>query len=50
MYVNITKILSYDIVGEPGFISARMMGTIETFKERNDRLKKQRKQKLTKIL
>jgi hypothetical protein len=50
MYVKITKILSYDLVANPSFVSARMMGTIETLKERTDRLKKERKEKLNKIL
>jgi len=49
-YVKITKIISYDIVANPGFVSARMTGIIETFEERMKRLQKERKEKLNKIL
>ena len=35
--VNIGKLLSYDIVGNPGFISARFSGVIEN--ERISRIK-----------
>ena len=41
-YVKITKIISYDLVANPGFVSARMTGVFETFEERMKRLKKER--------
>ena len=50
MFVKITKILSYDLVADSGFVSARMTGVLETLKERTERLKKERKEKLNKIL
>jgi hypothetical protein len=50
--VKITNIISYDLVSDPGFISARMTGVVEkeTLEERIKRIKKDRKEKFKKII
>ena len=45
-YVKITKIISYDLLSNPGFVSARMTGVFETFEERTKRLKKRKNRKI----